>query len=1347
MKKMTSKLSVLLLILTLGIFGCASSQTENSRASGGSSGSPNGSGPEVGNLPPPSQAQVGQGDAFFKNKEIYDAYSPEMKALVQKNYESSFKKLNPEVAKSGTYVVTPMGHAISLADSPKETFSETNIQNASNQLGDIAYGVMTSCDPSKDFVCVEQPIDNDSVDVASPNITIKGSMDVCRSAVFYPVPDLNVIVYDKMGTEIYKRSFCDVAKTPMGMPACNTQPNTEDLGATGRCSGATPARIGNFLIPTVSLNKGQGKYKIVFDATDRLGLAPKVVNVVVSGDPEIALADKDPFLSPNKDPGNLYPDGVPKLNTPVNNNDQVSMAYVRAKIKLVSEGSAGIALQFENYTGNPDDADPMKRGSLRYTTSGNFTNYTDLKLFRGVNFFKVKAYRVGKPMPVFNSKNSLLFSFTNEVDPTVKVKILSKEIKTVEVPIKPACSMKDNQPYCPPCKEEGGKTLCEFCWLDTDNKTRICKYQEVSTYKTEAVTVSFCFEQGPSLPGKTLPLDGQGCITNWRNEPTDRSVIVNGRAIDSTKISQTAPGIFKFEVIPPDLQVGVNFFKIDGAYGGWDSAKPDLGLKITGTAVDSFGSGKVLPLFTNNGQLNNKSDSFIPGMQAVTSIQVHEKVLNEDLKRMVMNYLNADSFAQNLNKLLQSGGTPTYATCNVSSGRTVTDDGKFSAETLPGFKIGSRSVDPWGITLSKDGVNRFYITLTINGLHGPMNFITGSNVADRIPIELGIAQLKVNIAARFVQDPKTRLNQLVIEQQPEATSMIHVGRDYSFDAAGRFIHSDYTSEIDRFQNSFIDAIEANLRCFITNKINKNPTDILELVNYDLNDPLRFSTTFDFLGSQKSIDVAYDLLRASNISFTDIDLLNPALGKKLQITNVPIRINPGASTLTQLLGDANFSAIVKSVFSVGAFSSPAYVPAPPPPGTKPAVVDQDHQIIAGFYEDLLNQALFALSEGGLLDLTVDPSFFTKNGIPFLYQATLQASDILANTKIDINQDGVIDANDTKNPVQLRTMTDKILPPHLHFLNYNEKSQWINQMEKEAKADGRTISIDRKANYFRLTLSNFEIGIYAVEATPNGLKTYCKGKSIPDPDIDPATQKFRTRGAGATPLITPLPAGSAGPVCAQPVSIFFPLADGTKSCPLNKDMSPMTSVEVQTDNGKVISAIKGQTEAPLAKVRLDMVLYGVIQGTFEEKLTSDLYDNAGNIKTNEPKPAKFIRIRLLDSSKNNFGSAGFFKNVMVTKNNTGETDANIVERLDAILGTAFNPTTDQPDCGAVGEFTIRLDSLRFPGEKTAADSSLVKLLGDLGVSYLDLGGSRKEEWPLIVGNESYQNIFLNLGIGWK
>src|SRR3990167_9216363 len=98
MKKLSSKILILVFFLSLGVFGCGSSGTEGGRAlgDGSSTGSPsNLGGPTVGNLPPPAKAHA-ESAPFFKDQELYGSYSSEMRTIVKNNYETSLKRLSPE---------------------------------------------------------------------------------------------------------------------------------------------------------------------------------------------------------------------------------------------------------------------------------------------------------------------------------------------------------------------------------------------------------------------------------------------------------------------------------------------------------------------------------------------------------------------------------------------------------------------------------------------------------------------------------------------------------------------------------------------------------------------------------------------------------------------------------------------------------------------------------------------------------------------------------------------------------------------------------------------------------------------------------------------------------------------------------------------------------------------------------------------------------------------------------------------------------------------------------------------------------------------------------------------------
>src|SRR5262249_19800259 len=166
---------------------------------------------------------------------------------------------------------------------------------------------------------------------------------------------------------------------------------------------------------------------------------------------------------------------------------------------------------------------------------------------------------------------------------------------------------------------------------------------------------------------------------------------------------------------------------------------------------------------------------------------------------------------------------------------------------------------------------------------------------------------------------------------------------------------------------FNNILNGTLLCGVEDGVNntnsgalgKAIVDLEKLTGYNAN-IFRLPLNLTLIGKTLSMDVAYDILRASAINFDP---------QGIHIINAPLRFNPGPTVLTQLAKDLA-DGIVGSVSRWMDDSE-----------TQPqrGATNEDHTVALGLGEDALNQIFAAAVQSGFLDLDVDANFYTTNGI--------------------------------------------------------------------------------------------------------------------------------------------------------------------------------------------------------------------------------------------------------------------------------------------------------------------------------------------------------------------------------
>ncbi|MBL7686373.1 MAG: hypothetical protein JNK65_10130, partial [Deltaproteobacteria bacterium] len=629
------------------------------------------------------------------------------------------------------------------------------------------------------------------------------------------------------------------------------------------------------------------------------------------------------------------------------------------------------------------------------------------------------------------------------------------------------------------------------------------------------------------------------------------------------------------------------------------------------------------------------------------------------------------------------------------------------------------------------------------GLNIPVKVTYDGQDVAFIPISVNVKELRIKIAIRF--EKKDGVQQLKIEKQSGDIKAVDI---IGGDGLGRFVHVNsnrnpiaagleaFDAQTGAIATSFRKGVLSGILCGTEAGLNHKTTglgrwesDLLKLTGYNNANPFRLPLEFDLLNRFVGIDIAYDVLRG-DISFND---------RGIQIKHVPVRISPSPRTLGGIP-----DAIKNSL--VGSLSMPMDASEVPPANP---LTNDVRNFGLELSEDAVNQGLFAANMAGMLDLDIDPNFFTNNGLDFFDQATPTVRDFLAK-KVDLNQNGVDD--DDLLPLQMRMRTDKTIAPVMHFLNPQE----INELDQRYR-DSRTAQsgsgsgstpvtgINKSLKYFRFTLSNVDLAIYRVYplgAEAGGYKTYCVlDKNIFEPAEDSAA---RTQYSS-------FEEGQTIKGCPQSLSVFIEKPAG--GCPKAPEGMSFKESLLPVKNGPVISADPQQGEVPLIRFKLNVILYGVMQGVAREVAASDKYEvdltsSPIKLKTKAgtPSPINFLRVKFLTGSA---GVTGLTAKLKVVENRTAFSNmpsdpsaelGNRIERV--ILNGALGES-----CSGLNEIRVPLPD-RFPNTTAQSEGGLVENLKSFGVKYLDLGDT-PAEMPQVAFDDQglYVDLLAHLGVCYE
>jgi len=803
--------------------------------------------------------------------------------------------------------------------------------------------------------------------------------------------------------------------------------------------------------------------------------------------------------------------------------------------------------------------------------------------------------------------------------------------------------------------------------------------------------------------------DGVHCITDLpatsKPDLTFNNISIPADQVNTGTSGQVIVALHPF--------VGANTFSIKAPSG---STAPFPEYKA------SFGFGKVNKLY-ENGQLKEQDNFLKRGL----SLEINKNIFSVQLKHVLENYLNSNAFKSSIKNAISQEPSPEIQ-CNEFDRQPIDASGGEALIFTNDPSIGSVEVNQ----IEPTSQNALLLQLTIN------TFSAQANLLGTIPVDINIRKLIVKMGVRFNKNSKGVNNLDIFALERDSS-----GRDKVLDIVGSdgvngFIRvaverqpaARYFQHYEALLSSnFYSSISKTILCGVEDKINNSQTglarwfnDLPRLINYNSENPFRAPLQFELMGRQIGIDIAYDVLHAQEISFSN---------RGLKIVNVPLRFTPGPLILGGIP-----EAIRHSV--VGSLSSPDLNPEPSAASPE---TNENRNLSLGISEEAINQAIFAANFAGMLDIAIDPNFFTNNGIPFIDQVTPTVGDlVLTGTSdhfFDLNQNGINDDNPL--PIMLKLTTDKHLPPTLHFLN----SQEINFLAEEVrkKRNGENTPSDQlktlnpELTYFKFTISNLDIAVFRVLPFPqslNGYKTFCtplnpQRKSSPEDLV--SIPPISRQGSN--------PENGFGSSCEQTISEDYEItSDGSCAPGFKAFTSPVR-------NGQIISSGVG-AEVPLLRYKLSLTLYGAFEKTYREILLKDKYriNTALNspptfTEVENPKSTNFLRIKIVavDPLK-------------------PQVDLKVVENHSALSNAdlegspKFSPIVNV----AIGTNCDKFNEIRIPipdkfVDDPAVEGDFMEKFKEFGIQSLDFG-DEVAELPTLERDSSalYLDLTAHLGVGY-
>ncbi len=840
-----------------------------------------------------------------------------------------------------------------------------------------------------------------------------------------------------------------------------------------------------------------------------------------------------------------------------------------------------------------------------------------------------------------------------------------------------------------------------------------------TTNASTPISLEFCIAQG-----------GGACLTTW--PPAAKpEVSVNGIKLATARITQNAGGYFVASFRP---LVGMNTFNISVPANGTISI-PEY--------KAAFAFGKVNKLY-ERGQLK-ETDNFL---KRGLSLAIGANVIRNDVKSILSTFLNSDDLKASLRTFLVNADTGSRVVCNETfyndnpgSTEQAVDAGDTSIEFLEeGFNVGSFDVQRFETSAD----NRLIVELVLRGLHGEANLrglrtpgrvVIGGRDASFIPLTLSISELRLKLAVKFEKNA-SGVQELKIERLNNEIAPVEIIGD---DAFGKYLHvnsrrnplvaslEQYEQQTGVFSMQFRKGIEANILCGTEAKLNHQVvglgqwlSDVLKIVSYNNQDPFRAAFQFDMLGKQVGVDIAYDFLRSHTIAFNE---------HGIQITNMPLRVTPGPVSLTSVP-----EAIRNSL--IGSISAPDLSSEPSPAAIQ---TTDTMNLSLKLSEEVINQALFAASFAGLLDINIDPNFFTNNGIGFIGAFTPVVTKMIgvpSGKFFDLNQNGVND--DDNLPLRLSLKTNKQLAPYIRFLSQEEVNDLANGFEESinqgAAAGTPRTTLNRDLKYFRFELPDLEISVFQVQpvsAENGGYKTFCSPSAPQRTNTDPTSVVVPPiYRLGAEPSDS-----TQGHACTQNLAVDY--------APNGACAGGYTAFSTPVRNGDAISAVPGVENVPLVKYKATLSFYGVLQGVYREavigdKVTVALQPNAPATFTDVPTAplSNFIRMRVLTK-----GATAPKFDMKVVENHlpvSGE-DLVVSNKFNQVVAVALGT-----DCQQFNEITVPLPD-RFVDDP-AVEGDFMEKMAQFGIASIDLG-DEPMQLPNVATDSSglYLDLTAHLGIG--
>lgn len=1257
-----------------------------------------------GNLPPPGAESLenissltSNSSLFFQRKELWDSFSEELRNKVWENYSHSSQMTGAGPGGQG-YYNTLFGRVSPVKSlSPTKSVSVHALVYKSKSGKKTTYYSIkmksgNSCDA---FLCVDSP--QEGANTVVDSIQVSGAINMSEAGLFSPSdPVIMVSVFRETG---------DYVSNDVPIYGSDIQVTT--------VPGATPEdpsiEWGTFQKSVPLL--GAGTYSLTVTALSNNGDSVNAVSIhrtVIRQDiPKVELINLTPSRglgttgNLNQNPNNRY--------APVNNGDTVSMNYVDVNVRLLSQGTTNVGIKFENLD---------ETGLVRYVSAGGEFRLSDqepklplktaiLPLFQGYNKIRVSTYN--SVMDYLNLSPSEASGFevslTNAL-PQVNIKMISPQDGSVVE----------------------------------------------ASQAGESLSIQFCLTDLFSIPGNPNSKGPGECITNWQGEAP--VVVFNNfeyKGAHKNFVTYNASsGIYTLSVKPSlggnNIQVSIsNTALIPNPLPRLEDPQDNsLAPVILGKTSASFVYGKVNKLFENG--VLKESDNFLArGL----SLEINKSLISSDVKKILTKYLNQDSFKQSLREIFakKDSGSPVVCT---ETGALSISDGDTTIDFLPeGFEIGNIVVNQ--IEPKSDG--RLHLDVSIQGFHGeanlrgfnaPVQVQIGGKDANFVPLSIWVKELRAKIALRLGKE--NALMKVMIERQSageKAVTLVgegpmgnvaHVNSQRNPLAAGL---ESYDAQTGLLSKSFGESLESTILCGVEAGLNHKENglprwdaDLLKLVSYNNLNPFRIPMEFEMLNKLLGIDLAYNILRG------DIQLS----ARGITIRNVPMRASPSPRILNALPAD------IKNAL-VGSLSMPSQTPelAAPLPET-----DENKNLSLSLSEDIINQALFAATMAGMLDLDIDPNFYSNNQLSFFNKATPTVRDMFGQA-LDFNQNGINDDSDL--PVLMKMRPKRLNPPTIHFLTAQEVVDLKTKMDSinstgasEKNSDNTAKTLNLNGKYFRISLSNLDLAFYRVlpvGVENGGTKAFC---FLKDPVYETEAD-YNQR-----PLLPDFQGSAENKrVCRQFITYDYEIAL-TDSC-----KEGFEKVIVPVKNGQIISAIPGSDEeVPMIRFKGDIILHGVIQGISRETLAKHKYvynpdssTEAEKLKLQEnPQASNFVRIRFLSKE---MGPAAPFANFALVEAHTTLTD--ITKDFSNQLTKTLVPFALGEDCQNLNELNISIPD-KLPAEKSAQPVGLEKTLQDFGIDTLDLGLNTQHLPELKVGSDEiggpydstnlYMNLKMNLGL---